>query len=62
MANSKYTNGLVYCKSGSHYIKAGIDTYTKSTTDLWCKERCFKVRTNPKRGTAKAKLLKIKRI
>jgi hypothetical protein len=62
MANSKYANGLVYCNSGSHYVRVGIDTYTKSITDLWCKEHCFKVRTSPKRGTAKAKLLRIKRI
>jgi hypothetical protein len=62
MANSKYTNGLVYCKAGTHYVKLGIDTFTKSKDGIWCKEHCFRVRTTPKRGTAKAKLLKIKRI
>ena len=51
MANSKYTNGLVYCKAGTHYVKLGIDTFTKSKDGIWCKEHCFRVHTTPKRGT-----------
>jgi len=58
----KYAKGKVYCKTGSHYIRLGEETFTRGKDDIWCTQHEKKCRSRPKRMTEKFKFVKFKRI